>query len=73
MKKEEKRERFKRLGTARTNEVLKRLKILSNCGNRSAYDYSEEEINKIFSTVERAVRDAKSKFHYPKEKIDFKL
>jgi len=72
-KKEEKRERFKRLATTRTNEVLRRLKVLSNCANRSAYDYAEDEINKIFSTIERSLRDAKSKFHYPKVKIDFKL
>jgi hypothetical protein len=68
-----KKDRFKRLATSRTTEVLKRLQVLSNCSNRSAYDYSEEEINKIFSTIERAVRDSKAKFYYPKEKVTFKL
>jgi hypothetical protein len=68
-----KKDRFKRLATSRTTEVLKRLQVLSNCSNRSAYDYSEEEISKIFSTIERAVRDSKSKFYYPKEKVIFKL
>ncbi|MBM3261196.1 hypothetical protein FJY93_02150 [Candidatus Kaiserbacteria bacterium] len=71
--KDEKRERFKRLATYRTTEVLKRLQVLANCANRSAYEYSEDEINKIFSTIDKAVRDAKSKFHYPKERINFKL
>ena len=65
-------ERFKRLAEYRTNEVLKRLKVLGNCANRSAYDYTEEEINKIFSEIERKVRETKSKFHFPKEK-EFKL
>jgi hypothetical protein len=69
----EKRERFKRLATSRTNEALKRLQVLANCSNRSAYEYSEDEVNKIFSTIEKSVRDAKSKFYYPKEKIHFKL
>jgi hypothetical protein len=73
IKKTERHDRFKRLATSRTTEVLKRLQVLSNCSNRSAYDYSEDEINKIFSTIEKAARDAKSKFHYPKEKINFKL
>jgi len=71
--KNQKHDRFRRLATHRTNLVLKRLQVLSNCSNRSAYDYSEEEINKIFYTIEKTVRDAKSKFHYPKEKINFKL
>lgn len=67
-----KRERFKRLGTQRTNSVLQRLKVLGNCSNRSAYDYTEEEISRIFSEIERKVRETKSKFHFPKEK-EFKL
>lgn len=67
-----KRERFKRLGTQRTNSVLQRLKVLGNCSNRSAYDYTEEEINKIFSEIERRVRETKAKFHFPKNK-EFKL
>ncbi len=70
--KEQKRERFKRLASQRTNAVLKKLKVLSNCANRSAYDYTEEEINKIFSEIEKRVRETKSKFHFPKNK-EFKL
>lgn len=68
-----KRERFKRLASTRTSEVLKRIKILSNCANRSAYDYSEEEIGKIFSAIDRAVKDSKSKFYFPDQRINFKL
>jgi len=67
-----KRERFKRLATYRTNETLRKLKVLGNCANRSAYEYTEEEVNKIFSEIERRVREIKSKFHFPKEK-EFKL
>jgi hypothetical protein len=67
-----KRERFKRLAEYRTNEVLKKLKVLANCANRSAYEYTEEEVNKIFSEIERRVRETKAKFHYPKKK-KFKL
>lgn len=68
-----KRERFTRLATYRTNEVLKRLKVLGNCANRSAYEYTEEEIDKIFSTIEKKIREIKSKFHYPKKMDEFKL
>jgi len=69
---EQKRERFKRLGTQRTNLVLQRLKVLGNCSNRSAYEYTEEDVNKIFSEIERRVRETKAKFHFPKNK-EFKL
>ncbi len=72
MKQEEKRNRFKRLGAQRTNAVLQKIKVLSNCANRSAYEYTEEEVNKIFSEIERRVREAKAKFHFPKTK-EFKF
>lgn len=70
----EKTERFKRLAVYRTNEVLKKLDILGNCANRSAYEYSEEEINKIFSEIDRKTKEVKTKFHYPKRQSkEFKL
>ncbi|MDD2516258.1 MAG: hypothetical protein PHF26_03505 [Candidatus Gracilibacteria bacterium] len=67
-----KKERFKRLATYRTNETLKRLRVLSNCANRSAYDYDEEEVEKIFNTINQKVKEAKAKFYFPKHK-EFKL
>ncbi len=71
-KNETARDRFKRLATLRTNEVLRRLKILGNCANRQAYEYSEKDIEAIFSAIERKVREVKTKFHFPKEER-FKL
>ncbi len=68
-----KRKRFKKLAVYRTNEVLKKLKVLGNCANRSAYEYTEEEIIKIFSEIERKVKDVKYKFYFPKKKGEFKL
>lgn len=70
--KSQKDERFKRLAVYRTNEVLKRLKVLGNCANRSAYDYTEEEINKIFSSIEKCTKDTKAKFYFSKA-AKFKL
>lgn len=67
-----KRDRFKRLATYRTNEVLRKLKVLGNCANRSAYEYTEEEVNKIFSEIDKMVRNTKTKFHFIK-KAEFRL
>jgi len=69
---EQKRDRFKRLATQRTNTVLQKLKVLGNCSNRSAYNYTEEEINKIFSEIEKKVREIKGHFHFSKAE-KFKL
>jgi len=71
-KNETRQERFKRLAALRTNEVLRRLKVLGNCANRSAYEYTEEDVNKIFAAIEKRIKEIKAKFHFPKEK-EFKL
>jgi len=67
------RDRFKRLATARTNSILQRLKVLGNCSNRSIYEYTEDDIDKIFSEIDRRVKETKAKFHFPKHKKEFKL
>jgi len=67
-----KKERFKRLATKRTNSILKRLEVLGNCANRGAYDYTEEEINKIFTAIEVKMKQVKGKFYFPKGK-EFEL
>jgi hypothetical protein len=71
--KNEKRERFERLAVYRTNEILKKLKVLGNCANRSAYEYDEVDVNKIFSEIDRQVKEVRAKFHYPKNRGNFKL
>ena len=61
-------ERFKRLATSRTNAVLDKLRILGNLSNRQLYRYSEEDIEKIFGTVSKQVKDVRAKFNAAKER-----
>jgi hypothetical protein len=68
-----KRERFKRLAVYRTNEVLKRINVLGNCSNRSAYEYTEDEINKIFNEIDKTLKDTKAKFNFRARDKEFKL
>jgi len=65
-------ERFKRVAEARTNAVLNKLRILGNLSNRQRYGYSDKDISKIFSTINRRVREVRAKFDSKKER-DFKL
>lgn len=69
---ERKRDRFKRLATLRTNAILQKLKVLGNCANRQAYEYTEDDVKKIFSAIEEQLRAVRSRFTYPKER-EFKL
>ena len=65
-------ERFKRIATVRTNAVLDRIRILGNLSNRQMYGYSEEDINRIFSTINKQLREVRAKFNSRKEE-KFKL
>ena len=57
-----KRERFVKTATRRTNMILDKIRVLGNCANRSAYEYSEAHIDKIFNEIEKELRRTKSKF-----------
>lgn len=62
MKQESRNERFRRLASKRTNEILEKIRILGNCSNKSSYEYTEEEVNKIFSEIEKQLKLTKAKF-----------
>ena len=47
---------FKRIAGKRTNEVLEKIRILGNCSNRSSCEYTAEEVNKIFSEIDRQIK-----------------
>lgn len=69
---ETRKERFRRLATKRTNAVLEKLRLLSNLSNKANYSYTEEEVNKVFRTIERQLRVAKISFKNRK-KVQIKL
>lgn len=69
---ESRNERFKRIATRRTNSILNQIRLLGNLSNKSTYEYSEEEVNKIFFAIDSLLRIAKMKFHSHKKK-EFKL
>lgn len=65
---ETREQKFKRLATQRTNAILDKLRLLGNLSNKSNYDYTEEEINKIFYAIDSQLRTIKSLFLGKKKK-----
>ena len=59
---ERKAEAFKRLASQRTNAVLEKLRILGNCANRNLYDYTDEDVRRVFRVIETEVRRTRAKF-----------
>ena len=59
---ETKRQRFVRIVENRTNKILDMLRLLGNCSNKSNYDYTEEDVKKIFAAIEKETKNAKNAF-----------
>ncbi len=68
---ESRRQRFKRLATRRVNKALNHLRILGNLANKSYYDYTEEDISRMFKALDSQIKALKGKFHTGPKK--FKL
>ena len=59
---ETKRDRFVRIVENRTNKIIDMLRLLGNCSNKSNYDYTDADVQKIFNTLERELKLAKMKY-----------
>ena len=55
-------ERFKRIAEKRVNKLLEDFRLLGNCSNKSNYDYSDEDVKKIISVIDKEFKKLKDKF-----------
>ena len=59
---ETKREKFVRLAEARTNKIIDMIRLLGNCSNKSNYDYTDADIQKIFTAIDKEIKNTKLRF-----------
>lgn len=64
-----KREKFVRLAEAHTNKIIDMLQLLGNCSNSSTYEYTQQDVDKIFSAIEAEVREAKKEIRKNRKKV----
>ena len=69
----EKQARFKKVATKRVDNILKTLDLLSNCSNIHNYEYTSEDVDKIFKALNSKVNNVKSQFNSKLDKKDFSL
>ena len=69
---ETKNEAFRRLATKRTNAIIDKLRILGHCANPWQYEYSEDDMKKIFRAIDAELRAVKAKFRNS-SKSEFQL
>jgi hypothetical protein len=57
-----KRTKFVELAEARVNRALKDLQLIGNLSNRSAYDFNDADVRKIFAALQKGMETAKARF-----------
>lgn len=65
---ETKAEKFIRIGEYRMNKAIDAIGRLENLANKSAYEYTQEQVEAMFSVLEHRVADIKANFTAAKQK-----
>jgi hypothetical protein len=58
----DKRSKFVVLAEKRVTRLLRDVRLVGNLGNRSNYTYTEEDVRKIFASIDNEVRSARKRF-----------
>jgi hypothetical protein len=61
-KKSLRRGRFEKVAARRVQKIIDFLDSLSNCANRSNYDYTEDDVKKMFKAIRDKVSQSESSF-----------
>lgn len=71
----EKAAKFKTIATRRTKQAVKFISNLGNLSNKSSYDFTPAQVDKIYQTLTDAIVESKKKFDAKEKKkaADFSL
>jgi hypothetical protein len=70
-----KREKFVTLAENRTINAIKAIRVIGKLGNKNAYQFDENDVNKIVRALNKEVDALKARMSATgaKESVDFKL
>ena len=68
MSREEDRLKFVKLASARVSKALKDIQLIGNLANRSNYDYTDEDVKKIFKALNEEIAACKNRFDLSNKK-----
>jgi len=71
----DKREKFVELAQSRTTNAIRAIRVIGKLGNKSAYQYDENDVRKIASALSKEIEALKARMlsSGSKESVDFKL
>jgi hypothetical protein len=57
-----KADKFRSIAERRVSNILKQVRLVGNLSNHASYDYTPEQINKIFKTIRAEVDATEDRF-----------
>ncbi len=64
----EDRDKFVRLANKRVSSALKAIQLIGNLSNRSNYDYTEADVQKIFKALQEELSSSRKKFDFARNR-----
>lgn len=58
----DKRKKFIELAESRVNRAIKDMRLIGNLSNRSAYEFTEQDVKQIFRSLQTALDTARGRF-----------
>jgi hypothetical protein len=68
MVRENDRSKFVRLAEARVAKALKAIQLIGNLSNRSNYDFTDEDVTKIFKVLNDEISVCRNRFEIARKK-----
>lgn len=59
--------KFKELAVKRVNNAVKAISLIGNLSSRSNYDYTDEDVEKMFRALEGEIKDCRQRFEFAKK------
>ena len=57
-----KEKKFRELAAKRVNKTIKYIRLIGNLSNRNNYEYSDSDVKKLFSALQKELSDAKKRY-----------
>lgn len=56
------RQRFENVAAKRTQKIMDSIESLSNCSNRTNYEYAEADVKKMFKALRESINNCEAMF-----------
>ena len=64
------RERFEKVAARRVQKIISFMDSLANCANRANYEYTDEDVRKMFRAIREQLSNTESAFNKQLNKED---